>query len=160
MDDSEMVTDAIHSWMQAVMQFSMRGFMQFSKENGISIPQLGALMQISKSRCHGVSGLGEGLGVTSAAASQMLERLVQQGYVVRSEDPEDRRSKTIKLTPKGEKTIKEGMDARQSWIPMLAERMDTDERKNVTSALILLTDKLKEIESVQSQTTTSEGGIV
>jgi DNA-binding MarR family transcriptional regulator len=42
--------------------------------------------------------LGEDFSASSAALSQMIERLVQQGWVNRDEDPYDRRRKTVQLT--------------------------------------------------------------
>ncbi len=41
------------------------------------------------------------LGVTKQAASQLVEQLVQRGYVVREADPGDARSRILKLTERG-----------------------------------------------------------
>jgi DNA-binding MarR family transcriptional regulator len=41
------------------------------------------------------------LGVTKQAASQLVEQLVQRGYVTREPDPTDRRSRRLALTPRG-----------------------------------------------------------
>ena len=41
------------------------------------------------------------LGVTKQAASQLVEQLVQRGYVIREADPGDARSRILKLTERG-----------------------------------------------------------
>jgi len=55
-------------------------------EAGSDDAQAGTLFHLLKCGGSTVSALGDGLGVSNAAASQMLERLVQQGYVLRTED--------------------------------------------------------------------------
>ncbi len=91
MDSREQFLGALREWTAVFMSASMGTFLQFAKEHGVSMPQIGALFHIrSKGSC-GVTDVGDDLGVTSAAASQMLERLVQNGLVQRREDPDDRR---------------------------------------------------------------------
>lgn len=41
------------------------------------------------------------LGVTKQAASQLVEQLVQRGYVIREADPADARSRILRLTDRG-----------------------------------------------------------
>jgi len=41
------------------------------------------------------------LGVTKQAASQLVEHLVQRGYVTRDPDPSDARSRKLRLTERG-----------------------------------------------------------
>ena len=90
--------------------------------------QFGALFHLHRMGSSGVTDLGDHLGVTSAAASQMLDRLVQQGLILRSEDPNDRRVKQIVLTDKGHQVLQESIRARQGWLDDLAETL-SDRRK-------------------------------
>ncbi len=83
---------ALQNWVGMFMHRSMRDSIRFAKENGLSMSQVGAMFHI-RHGVDGVSDIGDDLGVTSAAASQMLERLVQAGLVTRTEDPHDRRAK-------------------------------------------------------------------
>ena len=73
--------------------------------------------------------LAEHLGVTKQAASQMIEYLVEQGYVTRLPHPTDRRGKLIVLTRRGWDCVRavEAIFAgiEQRWIEVLGpERMD------------------------------------
>jgi len=89
--------------------------------------------------------LGDHLGVTSAASSQMLERLVQQELILRTEDPDDRRVKQIVLTDKGRRVLEEGIRARQGWLDDLAKTLSDDEKETIMGALEILVDKVKNI---------------
>jgi len=46
------------------------------------------------------------------AAGQMVERLVQQGFLERTEDPYDRRTKQLTLTAKGRALAQKSIEAR------------------------------------------------
>ena len=131
----------LHDWTRVVMQHSMRNFMLQAKEHNYSMAQLNALFRIKRKGTCGVSDLGEEMGVTSAAASQLLERLVQQGLAVRTEDPQDRRNKLVTLTEAGERLIQESAAAHQSWLTQMADLLSPGEQKQVNAALQLLIEK-------------------
>ena len=80
------------------------------------MPQLGALFHLHHLGACSVTDLGDELGVTGAAASQMMERLVQQGLILRTEDLQDRRVKNLVLTETGTQVIQESIHARQDWL--------------------------------------------
>ncbi|MEW6548943.1 MAG: hypothetical protein AB1407_05705, partial [Spirochaetota bacterium] len=63
---------AVHAWLGQVMQVSMHGFIRYTKDIGLSMSQASALFQIHRQKMCGVGGVGEDLGITSAAASQMI----------------------------------------------------------------------------------------
>ena len=131
----------LQRWIGVFMQRSMRDFMGHARERGLSMSQLGALFHIHHRGSSGVSDLGDDLGVTSSAASQMLERLVHQGLILRSEDPSDRRVKHIVLTDKGLQVLHESIRARQSWLADLAETLSGSEKEEIIAALNILIDK-------------------
>ena len=132
-----------------LMHQSMRGFRQFAAKNGLSMTQMIALRQIyyhSKRKGCTVSDIGENLGVSNPAASQLLDKLVQTGLISRQENPDDRRSKRILLTPQGEQFLKESMMFQQSWIKKLLSSLSHEEIKQITNSLLLITTKLEEID--------------
>lgn len=143
MDNQEILAGKLREWMHVLMRNSMHGFIRYSKDSGLSMPQMTALFRIRKDSQCGVTEIGDHLGISSAAASQMLERLVKQGYVDRSEDPDDRRGKKLALTETGDTVVKEGLDARQGWLSELAARFDGDEARIVGQALDLLVERSK-----------------
>ena len=88
-----------------------------------------------------MSGLGEEFGVTNAAVSQVLEKLVQQGFVLRTEDPQDRRHKVLVLTAEGKQIAQESQMERQKWLVQLINSLSPDEKELIDSALRLLINK-------------------
>jgi DNA-binding MarR family transcriptional regulator len=132
---------ALERWREAFMRRSIQVFIGHARESGLSTAQLGALFQIHHRGRAGVTDLGDKLGVTSSAASQMLERLVQQGLILRSEDPSDRRVKQITLTGKGLEVLRQSARARESWLSDLAETLSDSEKETIIAALNVLIDK-------------------
>ncbi len=131
----------LHEWMAAFMRHSMHSMILYMKQNDLSMSQIGALFQVQRGRSN-VSDLGEGLGITIAAASQMLERLVQLGLVRRTEDPQDRRAKKLVLTDRGCRVIEESVQARQGWASELVSSLSPDEKEQVAAAVRLMVDKI------------------
>lgn len=136
-----MTTDSffktMQAWNEIFFRLSMRNLFRFSKETGYSISQLGALFRISRNPI-GVTDLGRNLGITPAAASQMLEKLFQQELILRSEDPRDRRAKRIVLTEKGKQVLEDSMKARESWLADLDAHLSVNEKEQIVSVLDVL----------------------
>jgi len=145
MPHSDVLALKLQEWIGDFMRRSMRSLILYSKKNGLSMSQVGALFQINHGR-NNVSDLGEGLGITKAAASQMLERLVQQELILRSEDPQDRRVKQLVLTDKGCRIMKESVQARQGWLEDLVSILSEDEKKQIAVAVKVLIDKTNQLD--------------
>jgi DNA-binding MarR family transcriptional regulator len=135
----------LQEWMEVSMRRSMRHFFRHARESGFSMSHMGAMFHIHRIGSCGVTDLGDHLGVTSAAASQMLERLVQQELILRKEDPKDRRVKQIVLTDKGQRILEEGIRARQDWMDDLAQTLSDSEKETIRVALNILIDKVKNL---------------
>jgi DNA-binding MarR family transcriptional regulator len=145
MQQADPLVETLQRWIAVSMHRSMRDFMGYAKEIGLSMAQMGALFQIYHRGCSGVTDLGDKLGVTSSAASQMLERLVHQELVRRSEDPSDRRVKQIVVTDKGRQVLEDSIRARQSWASDLADTLSDCEKEAIIAALNPLIDKASQL---------------
>ncbi len=131
---------ALQRWIHVAMDRSIRDVVLYTRESGLSMSQLATLFHIHRAGSSGVTDLGDHLGVTSAAASQMLERLVQQGLILRAVDPSDRRVKQIFLTDKGLAVLRESI-WRQGWLSDLAASLSASEREASIAALTMLSDR-------------------
>ena len=69
----------------------------------------------------------------------MLDRLVQQGLIQRTENPDDRRVKQISLTEKGAEKFQESLRARTDWLAELAEMLTVSEKEDVEGERIFKT---------------------
>jgi DNA-binding MarR family transcriptional regulator len=135
MSDADPLITTLERWIDVFMHRSMRNFIEYARNSGLSMSQLGALFHLNRMGMSGVTDLGDHLGVTSAAASQMLDRLVQQGLIQRSEDPHDRRVKQIVMTDNGCRVLEESIRARQVWLDDLAKAVPDNEKESIISAL-------------------------
>lgn len=142
MSSTDPFLNTMCEWTETFMHRSMRGLILYSKKSGLSMSHIGALFHICHGSASGVSDIGDHLGVTCAAASQMLERLVQQGLILRSEDPNDRRVKRIVLTDKGQRALQESLHVRQSWMEDLSYSLTREEKEQIVAALKILIEKV------------------
>jgi DNA-binding MarR family transcriptional regulator len=127
------------------MRFSMGGVIRCAKESGLTMAQLGALLQIERRPAGGVSDLGDHLGISHAAASQLLEGLVQLGLATRAEDLHDRRQRQISLTAQGQQVLAGVLRARQRWLETFAGELSPGERGLTLQALRLFIEKAEQL---------------
>ena len=132
-------------WIKLFMHRSMHGYIHYVREKGLSMSVIGTLHHLRKDNPVGVSDLSHHLGVSSAAASQMLDRLVDEGLILRTEDPNDRRIKRISLTEQGRKILDESIDARLSWFKELQGRFSPEEEEQVAAAMRLMIEKARQL---------------
>jgi DNA-binding MarR family transcriptional regulator len=145
MTSGDKFVSTLQEWIDLYMGRSMRRFLRYAREVGLSMSMIGALFHLHHQGSSGVTDLGDQLGVTSAGASQMLERLVQQGLISRAEDPHDRRVKQILLTEEGCQVLQDGIRARQDWMLELAEMLSPDEQKQIAKALKIMIKKIHQM---------------
>jgi DNA-binding MarR family transcriptional regulator len=129
---------SIRAWMDIFMHRSMRGWWRFAKATGLSIPQFSMMMQMYHRGACGMSEVSERFEITPAAASQLVDKLVQSGLIQRVEDPNDRRAKQLSLTDKGREFIQRGIEERYRWVDQLSDRLTAEERAKISEALDLM----------------------
>ena len=80
---------SLNQRIEILMRRSMRSFMRYAGDSAISISRFVVLFQMVKYRVSGIVHLEDYPGLSSAAVSQLLERIIHQGLILRSEDPND-----------------------------------------------------------------------
>jgi DNA-binding MarR family transcriptional regulator len=146
MTDSVQFSQSLRSWMDAFVHRSMRDSAHFVKARGFSMPQFFLLMQVYRHQHCGISDLSDHLEITNAATSQLVDKLVQAGLLVRVEDPHDRRAKQVSLTPAGEEMIEKGIAERSRWVDDLAATLSAEESQKVADALGILAQAAHRLE--------------
>jgi len=147
MTKSPQFSEAIRSWMDVFMHRSMRGWGLFAKSTGLSMPQFSVMMQLHHRGNCAIGDISERFDITNAAASQLVDKLVQSGFIKREEDPQDRRAKMLNLTDKGRDLIQRGIEERYRWVDELAGKLTAEKRAKVTEALNIMTQAAKELEA-------------
>ncbi len=100
--------DQLSHAIARLMPYIIRGaHLDFFVTRRISQTQFLVLVAIhAYERCT-MGTLATNLHVSLPAASGIVTRLVRSGYVLRAEDPDDRRQVVVRLSPKGEAFIRE-----------------------------------------------------
>ena len=109
------------------------------------MPQFSILMQLHYQGESGISDVSERMDISAAAASQLVEKLVISKLIERAEDPNDRRAKQIKLSPKGKEMIVNGIEERYRWVEDMVDGINVEDRQKVGDALTILTEVAKSI---------------
>jgi DNA-binding MarR family transcriptional regulator len=146
MSEPTQLSQVLRHWTRVFMQRSFHDFQRFMEESDLSPSQTASLMRLYHCGASGVSDIGKHLGITRPAASQLVERMVQQGLLERAEDPHDRRFKKVRLTPKGSAVVEGGVQARLQWIEQLTARFTPEEQNTILAALTLLSQAAQKLE--------------
>ena len=146
MTDPTQFSQTLREWMDSFTHRSMRDWSHYIKANGFSMPQFFLLMHLRHREHCGISDLSEHMEISNAAASQLVDKLVQAGLLVRVEDPIDRRAKQVSLSPAGEELVTNGIAERSRWVDALTEKLNSEERKTVAAALEILNGAAKKVD--------------
>ena len=137
-----------HGGLEYILARIIQDFMQFMHRTGLSTPQIHALLYIYHSP-DGECGLSEIVGLTDSskpAASQLVERMVQQGLVERTEDPLDRRNKKLRLTKKSLGMIQNGVTSNHFLVELM-NSLPPKQRETVHAAFGYLAQAGQQIHS-------------
>lgn len=136
--DEMSFSQVVGHWMDTFMHRSMRGWRHFVKSAGLSLPQLSILMQIRYRGACNLSKLSTGFDATPAAVSQLVDKLVHAGLLIRTVDPNDRRVKVLDISPAGRALIEQGTAKRYRWLEHLGDALNDEEKHTVKVGLLLL----------------------
>jgi DNA-binding MarR family transcriptional regulator len=147
MATDQLLSTALREWAEIFMCRSMHDFFHFVKDTGLSATQLNTLMRLYHGGSCGVSNIGDYLGITHAATSQMVQRLVEQGLLQRTEDTTDRRVKQLALSAEGRNLIDQAIEARRRWLEDLTTALTPEQRANIITVLNDLTATARQLDS-------------
>ncbi len=136
----------LHDGSVYLMARIIQDFLHFLHETGLSRPQLHALLHIYHAGECPISEISALADSSPAAASQLVERLVQQGLVERTEDPQNRRMKKLRLTNKSLELLQQGVSSNHFLAELMAA-LTPKQRKTVHTALGYLAQASQHIHS-------------
>ncbi|HEX5241424.1 MAG TPA: MarR family transcriptional regulator [Candidatus Limnocylindrales bacterium] len=113
----------------------IRGRMRSHGRDGITVPQLRVLLYVRRHPGTALSPVADHVGVTKAAASTLVDRLVRAGYLDRTDDPAERRRIQLRLTAAGaERVGLAHLDVR-SWLASELAALPPRQRAHLGPAL-------------------------
>jgi DNA-binding MarR family transcriptional regulator len=106
------LVDRVHAGVQA------RGYRDLRPAHGFAFVRIAAQGAT-------IAEIGEHLGVTKQAASQLVDELLRRGYVASTRHPRDARAKLITLTERGRAVTRAAdeasIEAAREWVAVLGE---------------------------------------
>ena len=140
--DSDRFINTLRIWIEKTTRLHMHAFMRYIRGSELSISQANSLMRLYHHGPSPVNDLAEHLGITVAAVSQLLNQLIDLGYIGRSTSPADRRIKLIALTELGKEMVEKGIQQRHAWVNDLADEFSPGEKNQILPSLELLNDRI------------------
>ena len=77
--------------------------------------------------------------VSGAYIAKLLSKFEEYGYIIRKEDPQNRRKKLVKLTDEGIKKTDELIDIIQRWEDKVTDNISEEELKTLKKILYKIT---------------------
>lgn len=132
-DEAEDDALQVRLWLRLLaatnaMEGALRGDLQARFDT--TMPRFDALAQLARAPDGMTMGrLSERMMVTKGNITGLVERLVADGLVERSNPPGDRRTSIVCLSPEGRRLFAEMAPTMRHWIHALFEHMSRDEQE-------------------------------
>lgn len=105
--------------------------------------QMGILFFLSHAENKGVKYIGKCMGMSTSAATQLVNGLVKQGFISRKPDLKDRRKIDLVLTAKAKKMVQKMNVARTKVLGKMFEVLNTSELENLEKILQKIVNQFK-----------------
>lgn len=104
-------------------------------EESVTVAQFRLLVILDTRGPLNLASLADHLGVNPSTANRMINRLVAVDMVARQANPVSRREILLRLTPTGDRLVREVTDLRRADIGKIVARMPADTRESLVEAL-------------------------
>ena len=105
---------------------------------GISMTQLHVMHLLERHGEIAMSRLAEMLDVSDSAATGLIDRIEERGFVERIRVPEDRRIVLVRITPVGRQTLEDVEAARTEIIGRVLDQIDPSQLEGIATAMAAL----------------------
>jgi len=108
----------------------------------ITMPQLLVCDYLYKEGLSNMTALANFMGVTTAAATGIVDRLVKSGFVGRQYDAQDRRVINIELSAKGREMVRKFKEGKRRMTVEVFKNLTEADRKNYLRIMTRIKDIL------------------
>ena len=116
--------------------------LDLSQALDVTPAQVKVLLQLSRNTQMSVGEIADAIYVSMPAASEIVDRLVDAGHVVRASDPADRRRVIISTTTESQQAIDRLVELRRSQVRRALLHLTPEERSVAARALEALSAEL------------------
>ncbi len=136
--------DRIGELMPIIARESMKHSASEFYKVKVTMPQLHMLGYLKRQGESRMTDIAKYMTVSTAAITGIADRLVRDGYIVRSKDIKDRRIVRVNLTPKGSKLVEKIEGSRRRIIMNMFGKVTQKERKDYLNILLHIKEHLLE----------------
>ncbi len=130
---SESVVDAVLSASRVLVAVAARSLSDVAEE--VTLTQYRTLVVLASRGPQNLAGLAELVGVTSATATRMCDRLVKKRLIARQAIKNDRRQVRLALTKEGLRLVDEVTERRRREIEVIVDTIASAEQAVLIHAL-------------------------
>ena len=142
--DREQHIEAIFNNFHAIKRAYSHSSRFSHRHFGVTMPQASVLMLLMHEGRKTMSELALTLGVSKSAATQLLESLIEQGFVERTQDNHDRRVAYVALSGRGLSHLKQVRRRGVGHITQLFDVLTDNELQQIESITKKLVARAKE----------------
>lgn len=139
--------DQVWDLLRGISENMDRVFRPFAEQEGLTMMQARALIEVRQCGAHTVGSLGKRMGVASANASALCKRLEKEGFLSRTRDEQDERLVHLAVTPFGQEALDRISEALRDRYHDLFQEEDQEKMESILSGLHDLNDLLKRLGS-------------
>lgn len=137
--------EAIFKNFHAIKRAFSHGSRFSHRHFGVTMTQASVLMLLMHDGRKTMSEVASALGVSKSAATQLLESLIEQGFVERVRDEDDRRVVYVSVSHKGLQHFKRVRRGGARRIMGLFDLLDDTELEQIEAITTKLVERAKEI---------------
>lgn len=130
---------------------------KYAEEHGVTVPQAKVIFDVFINKEIGVKQLSQNLRMTQSTVSDIVDRLVDKGVLIKTPNPQDKRFVNITVAEKVRKVMSESSP--EPLKRVMRETMDLlqpDEQEAVEKGIALLVGAVKEKMEIDGLTNLEE----
>jgi DNA-binding MarR family transcriptional regulator len=140
---AEVVTRELTALTKHLLLTTSRDLFHELERAGISLTQIKSLTFLAEAdEPLSVKALSDVIGLSVPGVSRAIDGLVQRGEITRMEDPRDRRSKLLSITPRGRRTYERLLAIRVAGIRRFVDELDPEEQEALARGLSAVAGRL------------------
>jgi DNA-binding MarR family transcriptional regulator len=114
---------------------AIREQMRSGRVAGLPVAQFRLLVYVRRNPGTSLTAVADHLGTTLPAASQLVERLVQDDLVTRVKNPQERRRLQLRVTDAGTAALAETDEHTRAWLCRALSGLDSEELERIQVSL-------------------------
>lgn len=142
-----MDTSGVHLWLILWKAYeSLRAHAdRHIRQTGLGFSDFAVLETLLHKGPQPVNAIGQRVYLTSGSITAAVDRLEARGFLKRCDEPSDRRTRIVHLTPAGRKLIECAFDEHVAAMEHAASGLDATERKQLAALLKKLGCRAEEL---------------